>query len=398
VKLPVQLHRGPGRRPGLARVVTAVGLVAALGAPFALPADRASADQVDQARQQVAAAEAQVVAGARRVHQLTVEYDQASLEASALSGLVATGEAQVARLQVQAVQASSRLRQEAIDSYTGAYRGVPSLIAAPPGSAVDDPAVDDPAVDDPAVDDPAVRAAYVSLASGDLRDSLDSYQASRRRLAQAQAVLAASQQRSLAAASALQHARDAAVAEANTDQARLDSLNAQLTSLEAAQTAADAQAAASARAARASAPAGPPVNGGLLAVVQAAVDQPPAQPVQAPANVAPPVSPPTPSPVVAVAPTAVPASTSPTSTSGDGGAGGVWLQLRECESGDNYQADTGNGYYGAYQFSQQTWSNLGFPGRPDLEPPSMQDQAAMKLQSESGWGQWPACSAALGLS
>ena len=41
---------------------------------------------------------------------------------------------------------------------------------------------------------------------------------------------------------------------------------------------------------------------------------------------------------------------------------------------------------------------LGYPGRPDLEPPAMQDQAAMRLQAESGWGQWPACSAALGLT
>lgn len=80
-----------------------------------------------------------------------------------------------------------------------------------------------------------------------------------------------------------------------------------------------------------------------------------------------------------------------------GGAGGVWLQLRECESGNNYRANTGNGFYGAYQFSQSTWTNLGYPGRPDLESPGMQDAAAQKDQSEHGWGQWPACSAALGL-
>ena len=84
-------------------------------------------------------------------------------------------------------------------------------------------------------------------------------------------------------------------------------------------------------------------------------------------------------------------------TSG-GGSGGVWLQLRECESGDNYRANTGNGFYGAYQFSQQTWNNLGYPGRPDLESPAMQDAAAVKLEAQAGWGQWPACAAALGLT
>jgi hypothetical protein len=72
--------------------------------------------------------------------------------------------------------------------------------------------------------------------------------------------------------------------------------------------------------------------------------------------------------------------------------------LRECESSDNYRANTGNGFFGAYQFSQQTWSDLGYPGRPDLEPPAMQDQAAMRLQAQSGWASWPACAAALGLA
>jgi hypothetical protein len=75
----------------------------------------------------------------------------------------------------------------------------------------------------------------------------------------------------------------------------------------------------------------------------------------------------------------------------------VWLELRDCESGDNYAADTGNGFFGAYQFSWSTWSELGYPGRPDLEPYWMQDAAAQHLQALYGWDQWPACSAALGL-
>ncbi len=36
----------------------------------------------------------------------------------------------------------------------------------------------------------------------------------------------------------------------------------------------------------------------------------------------------------------------------------TWLYtLRECESGGNYQDNTGNGFYGAYQFSTTTWNN-----------------------------------------
>jgi hypothetical protein len=87
---------------------------------------------------------------------------------------------------------------------------------------------------------------------------------------------------------------------------------------------------------------------------------------------------------------------SPTST-GAAPTPSDWLALRTCESSDNYQENTGNGYFGAYQFSQATWTWLGYPGRPDQEPPAMQDQAAAKLQGESGWGAWPTCSAELGL-
>ncbi|MGH9094686.1 MAG: transglycosylase family protein, partial [Acidimicrobiales bacterium] len=101
--------------------------------------------------------------------------------------------------------------------------------------------------------------------------------------------------------------------------------------------------------------------------------------------------------VVTPAPAPVLASTPAAPPSGGGGAAGVWLQLRQCESGNNYQENTGNGVYGAYQFSTSTWSGLGYPGRRDQAPPAMQDAAAQRLQAQSGWGQWPACSAALGL-
>ncbi len=70
--------------------------------------------------------------------------------------------------------------------------------------------------------------------------------------------------------------------------------------------------------------------------------------------------------------------------------------LRGCESGGNYQDNTGNGYYGAYQFSLSTWRALGFAGLPNQSPPSVQDQAASILEQRAGWGQWPACSMMLG--
>jgi len=79
-------------------------------------------------------------------------------------------------------------------------------------------------------------------------------------------------------------------------------------------------------------------------------------------------------------------------------SGGVWQELRDCESGGNYAEDSGNGYYGAYQFALATWYGLGFSGLPSAASSATQDEAAQELQARSGWGQWPACAAELGLT
>jgi hypothetical protein len=74
-----------------------------------------------------------------------------------------------------------------------------------------------------------------------------------------------------------------------------------------------------------------------------------------------------------------------------------FARLRQCESGGNYSINTGNGFYGAYQFDRGTWNGLGYPGRADQASPATQDAAAAKLQSQRGWSPWPACSRKLGL-
>ena len=79
-------------------------------------------------------------------------------------------------------------------------------------------------------------------------------------------------------------------------------------------------------------------------------------------------------------------------------SGGIWLELRSCESSDNYADATGNGFYGAYQFSASTWRSLGYSGLPSQAPASQQDEAARELEARNGWGQWPQCARALGLS
>lgn len=75
----------------------------------------------------------------------------------------------------------------------------------------------------------------------------------------------------------------------------------------------------------------------------------------------------------------------PTAAAG-GGAGGSTVQ---CESGGNYAANTGNGYYGGYQFDSQTWDAYGDPRYPEASsaPPSVQDEAAASVPYDA----WPNC-------
>jgi hypothetical protein len=75
-----------------------------------------------------------------------------------------------------------------------------------------------------------------------------------------------------------------------------------------------------------------------------------------------------------------------------------FAKLRQCESGGNYAINTGNGFYGAYQFDTRTWAGLGYSGLPSSSPASVQDEAAHKLYNSRGWSPWPACSAKLGLT
>lgn len=79
------------------------------------------------------------------------------------------------------------------------------------------------------------------------------------------------------------------------------------------------------------------------------------------------------------------------------GGDDAWAQLRFCEAGGDYSKNTGNGYYGAYQYDIRTWANYGGFARPDLAPPEVQDAKARATQAARGWSPWPACARKLGL-
>jgi hypothetical protein len=80
-------------------------------------------------------------------------------------------------------------------------------------------------------------------------------------------------------------------------------------------------------------------------------------------------------------------------------ADGKWDQLAQCESTQNWDANTGNGYRGGLQFTDATWRAYG--GReyaPTADRASRREQIAVakKVQRDQGWNAWPACSRKLG--
>lgn len=77
--------------------------------------------------------------------------------------------------------------------------------------------------------------------------------------------------------------------------------------------------------------------------------------------------------------------------------GATWDALAQCESGGNWSINTGNGFYGGLQFTQQSWNGVGMSGSPATASRAQQIEAGERLLAIQGWGAWPACSAKLGL-
>ncbi|HTV11473.1 MAG TPA: transglycosylase family protein [Acidimicrobiales bacterium] len=434
--------RQPGWAAGALRVARAlgaalVGLAAAIAGLGAL-GTHAGADQIETAKAQVAALEAQAVKVAGQVHTWTVRYNERFATSLYLRHQADLTRSELLALRAGLARTKSVLQEEALLAYTNVLPSM-GVVTGAQGTAVDD----------------LERATYQRVAAGDISKTLDVYGAQASAVETALTSYERQLSASLAAVRVAAEARAQALSEARGMQALVDQANLKVARLEAVRKAA----------------IGPPVGDGIVRAVMDqlnGVPQAPADPLSPPAahpsttivNTSTTLSggsPTTGVPTLATrlvpAPTTSPSSTLPSTTTGatttttsapphppttttttalpttvppttaappttsppttaappttvppttDAGAhppplGGVWLELRECESGDDYAEDTGNGYYGAYQFSEPTWAALGYPGRPDLEPYWLQDQAAQRLEAAGGWGQWPACSAALGL-
>ena len=80
----------------------------------------------------------------------------------------------------------------------------------------------------------------------------------------------------------------------------------------------------------------------------------------------------------------------PTANYASGGT--AWDRIAQCESGGNWAANTGNGYYGGLQFSLSTWHAYGGSGYPHQNSRSEQIRIAEKVRAASGgYGAWPHC-------
>ncbi|WP_234434997.1 MULTISPECIES: transglycosylase family protein [Streptomyces] len=78
----------------------------------------------------------------------------------------------------------------------------------------------------------------------------------------------------------------------------------------------------------------------------------------------------------------------------------VWDALADCESGGDWQADTGNGYYGGLQIRTSTWEDadgLRFADRPDHAGRREQTTVGEEIVRRQGWEAWPSCARELGL-
>lgn len=78
----------------------------------------------------------------------------------------------------------------------------------------------------------------------------------------------------------------------------------------------------------------------------------------------------------------------------------IWDKLAECESGGNWGINTGNGFTGGVQDTNETWLAFGggeFAPEAYLATKGEQIIINKRVLDGQGFGAWPACSSKLGL-
>ena len=96
-------------------------------------------------------------------------------------------------------------------------------------------------------------------------------------------------------------------------------------------------------------------------------------------------------------PQASPSAAAPASTAAPASSGGAnWSAIAACESGGNWSADTGNGFYGGLQFTEQTWLAYGggqYASSANQATEAQQIAVAERVRAGQGIGAWPVCGA-----
>ncbi|KAA6221440.1 LysM peptidoglycan-binding domain-containing protein [Streptomyces albofaciens JCM 4342] len=78
----------------------------------------------------------------------------------------------------------------------------------------------------------------------------------------------------------------------------------------------------------------------------------------------------------------------------------TWDRVAQCESGGVWSANSGNGFYGGLQLTQDMWDRNGgaaYASRPDLASRSQQIAVAESILAAQGPDTWPSCAVNAGL-
>lgn len=68
-----------------------------------------------------------------------------------------------------------------------------------------------------------------------------------------------------------------------------------------------------------------------------------------------------------------------------------WDAIAACESGGNWNINTGNGFHGGLQFALGTWQANGGIGMPENATREEQITVAQRVLQSQGIGAWPVC-------
>ncbi|NEC84148.1 transglycosylase family protein, partial [Streptomyces sp. SID7958] len=80
--------------------------------------------------------------------------------------------------------------------------------------------------------------------------------------------------------------------------------------------------------------------------------------------------------------------------------GKTWDRIAECETGGSWSENSGNGYYGGLQMSQEKWEQYGgleYAASADLASRRQQIEIADKALAAEGVGDWATCGLIAGL-